>query len=304
MAQNTLPPDTLAERLASILDPLGGRTAVAARRAAIALRPAHAAHLDEAAHEGGSGRESETPANTAHAPDEGEVQLRADEVFPAASLAKVPIAVEVMRRVDLGQFALDERFDTSDEPRVGGGGVLDYLDTGTRLTLRDLCFLMLGVSDNTASNVLLDLVGMGEVNESMSRLHLAKTRVARHFMDFVARRAGRDNVTTASDMVTLLGLIRGGGLPGARELRQLLDAQQVADEIKAWLPPETPIALKTGALDATETVGAVYSAAGFMSGPGGSVVFCILTADQPDAPAARYAVGRAVRTIWDAWCAG
>lgn len=308
MAQSNPESGALAERLASILDPLGGRTALAAHRASIALRPARAMRRDEEGPEEDAephdGDHHERDATPARPPSEAnEVRLRADDVFPAASLAKIPIAVEVMRRVDLGQFALDERFDTSGEPRVGGGGVLDYLDPSTRLTLLDLCFLMLGVSDNTASNVLLDLVGMGEVNETLSRLNLAKTRLARRFMDFEARRAGRDNVTSASDMVTLLGLIRGGGLPGSRELRRFLEAQQVADEIKTWLPPETPIALKTGALDPTDTEGAVYSAAGFASGPGGACVFCVLTADQGDVPAARYAVGRAVRTLWDTWCA-
>ena len=58
--------------------------------------------------------------------------LNADETFPAAGLAKLPVAVEFLRRVDLGQFDLAERWDTSAEPRVGGSGVLDFLDPATR----------------------------------------------------------------------------------------------------------------------------------------------------------------------------
>jgi len=269
--------DDLTWHIEDILTALGGRTAVSAARR----------------------------ADTASRTDAAEsVSIRADEVFPAASLAKVGIAVEVVRRASLGQFALDERFDTSAEPRVGGGGLLDYLDPATRLTLRELCLLMLAVSDNTAANFLLDLVGMGEVNETLSRLNLTHTRMARHFMDFAARRAGRDNTTSAQDMLALLSLIRGDALPGARTVRELLLAQQVADEIKQRLPPETPVALKTGSLDASNTEGAVYHAAGFMQGLAGSAVFCVLTADQADPVAARAAAGRCVRLLWDAWCAG
>ena len=211
--------DSLEAEIAAILAPLGGTTAVAARRAgrplarALPVMGAHSAHDDE----------HDAPAKGAPPLD---VALRVDEVFPAASLAKIPIAIELMRRVDMGQFDLGERLDTADIARAGGGGVLDYLDPTTRLTLGDLLTLMLIVSDNTASNVLLDLVGMGEVNESMSRLNLTRTRLARHFMDFEARRAHRDNLTTAAETLTLMELLRGNALPGGRRLRETLAAQQ------------------------------------------------------------------------------
>jgi beta-lactamase class A len=178
-------PDALTQTLDGILLPLGGRTALAAQRF----------NGDKAA-----------------------IRLRADEVFTAASLAKIPIAIELARRIDLGHFTATERFDTADEPRVGGGGVLDYLDPATSLTLDDLCTLMLIVSDNTAANFLLNLLGMGEINETMSRLNLTHTRLARRFGDMEARAAHRDNVTTAGETLTLLSLIRGGALPGGRRI--------------------------------------------------------------------------------------
>ncbi|HEU5347930.1 MAG TPA: serine hydrolase, partial [Ktedonobacterales bacterium] len=129
--------EALTQTLDGLLTPLGGRTALAAQR---------------------------FPS------DKAAIRLRADEVFPAAGLAKIPIAIELMRRIDLGQFTATERFDIADEPRVGGSGVLDYLDPAISLTLDDLCTLMLITSDNTAANFLLGLLGMGEVNETMSRL--------------------------------------------------------------------------------------------------------------------------------------
>ena len=269
-------PDILAEHMSALLDPLGGRTAVAARR----FGPLPGSGLEDA--EG--------------APS---ISIRADEVFPAASLAKLPIAIELMRRADMGQFDLRERFDVADEPRVGGAGVLDFLDRDTRLTLADLCTLMLIVSDNTAANFILDLVGMGEVNETMSRLNLKHTKLARRFMDAAARASGRDNLTSAADMLTLISLIRGNALPGGRRLREMLAAQQSFSELtEGWLPPTATLAHKDGTLE-----GVVHDA-GIVSGPGGVAMYCVLTAEQHDVPAARAAIGSIVRMLWDTWRLG
>lgn len=282
-------PDALAAEIAAILAPLGGRTAVAARRAG---RPLARALPVMGVHSGN---------DDAHdAPAKGvpplDVALRVDEVFPAASLAKIPIAIELMRRVDMGQFDLGERLDTADVARAGGGGVLDYLDPATRLTLSELCTLMLIVSDNTASNVLLDLVGMGEINETMNRLNLSRTRLARHFMDFEARRAHRDNLTTAAETLTLMELLRGNALPGGRRLRETLAAQQSFSELtEGWLPGGATLAHKDGTLEDT-----VHDA-GILSGPSGVGVYCILTTGQEDIPAARAAIGHIVRALWRAW---
>jgi beta-lactamase class A len=174
--------------------------------------------------------------------------------------------------------------------------VLDQLDPATALTLDDLCTLMLIVSDNTAANVLLELFGMGEINESMSRLKLTHTRLARHFMDFEARLAHRDNLTTAGEMLTLMELIRGNALPGGRRLRETLAAQQSFSELtEGWLPRGATLAHKDGTLEDT-----VHDA-GILSGPGGVGVYCVLTTEQADIPAARAAIGRILRTLWEAW---
>ncbi len=264
----------LAGRLTVLLDALGDRTALGV----IPFAPAGPA-----------------PAPTGTPP--GEIRLRADDALPAASLAKLPIAVELMRRADLGQFDLAERLETSAEPRVGGSGVLDNLDPGTQLTLADLCLLMLAVSDNTAANFLLDLVGMGEVNETMARLGFTQTRLARRFMDWEARAARRENLTSAGDCARLLALVRGGALPGADRIRAMLAAQQVADDIRAWLPAGAALAHKTGELPD------VFADAGILSGRGGACVFCVLAAEQSHLPTARWTVGRIVRMLWNECCA-
>jgi beta-lactamase class A len=273
----------LAEDVAAILEPLGGRTAVAARL----FLPKTASN----------GRHSDDDHGAAPQDElDPQVTVNSDKTFPAAGLAKLPVAAEFLRRVDLGQFDLAERWDTSAAPRAGGSGVLDFLDSATRLTLGELCALMLIVSDNTAANVLLDLVGIGEVNESLSRMKLHHTKLSRRFMDFEARVARRDNVTTADDMVALLSLMHQNMLPDARWLRERLSAQQRFAELgSGWLPPEARLAHKDGLLSD------VAHDAGLLSGPRGTCVYCVLTAEQNDIPAARSAIGRVVRALWNAW---
>ena len=276
MSDEPTPTSDLTGRALALLEPLGGRSAVAAQR----FGP-----LPGQGIAGGGAPIA--------------LSIRADEVFPAASLAKIPIAIELMRRVDMGQFNLRERFDTADEPRVGGAGVLDTLDPATRLTLGDLCALMLAVSDNTASNFILDLVGMGEVNETSNRIKLAHTKLARRFMDAEARASGRDNLTSASDMLTMMSLIRGNALPGGRRLREMLLAQQSFSELtEGWLPTTAQLAHKDGTLE-----GVVHDA-GILSGPGGVAMYCVLTAEQRDTLAARTAVGATLRLLWDEWRLG
>ena len=278
----------LAERVEALLAPLGGRTAAAGRWL---------------------GRSAGTPVGTpvvgtaqarrAPAPAEREVAIRADIELPAASLAKVPIAVELARRVDLGAFSLDERIDLSEVNRVGGGGILDALDArgGAWLpTLADLGALMLGVSDNTAANLLLDQVGMGEVNETMARLDLRGTRLARRFMDFEARAAGRENMTTAGDMAALMALLARGAVPLAVRVRGWLVADPLNDAVTLGLPADAGVANKPG------TLPGVINGAGILSGPGGECAYCVLAAEQADMPAAGAALARVVRALWDAWC--
>jgi beta-lactamase class A len=260
-------------RIEALLSQLAGRTAMAAR-----WLPRTDA--------GAAARE----------PGQSELALRADDVFPAASLAKLPIAVELARRVDLGAFGWAERFDLSGEPAAGGGSLSDRLDRDWRPTLADLCTLMLAISDNTAANFLLDLVGIGEVNFTMERLGLTRTRLHRRFMDLAARAAGRDNLTAAGDMVSLLALLASNALPQAARVRSMLQDDPHVEPVTLALPAGMSLAHKSGILEDT------IHGAGVMAGPGGTCVYCVLTTGQSDLPQAALAVARVLRTLWDAWC--
>jgi len=100
------------------------------------------------------------------------VCVNADELFPMASCFKVPLMVEVMRRVDAGALRLDDRL-TLAEADKSPGGTLIHCQEGLRPSLRDLLYLMITLSDNTATDMLWRLVGLGAVNETMRALDLA-----------------------------------------------------------------------------------------------------------------------------------
>ena len=99
------------------------------------------------------------------------------ETFPAASTIKVPILCEVFRQAGEGRFTLADARTLKTDDQVGGSGILKDLTAGLALTVKDLATLMIVISDNTATNMLIDLVGLDAVNASCERLGLSGTRL-------------------------------------------------------------------------------------------------------------------------------
>ena len=134
--------------------------------------------------------------------------LNAGESFPTASMIKLPILVEMFYQTGDGRFGLDETRIVRAPDHVGGSGILRNLSPGLQLPLRDLAYLMMSISDNTATNLLIDLVGREAVNARMVELgcpHL----VLRHKIDFTHAWADADHlaVGTPEDFVRLMELV-------------------------------------------------------------------------------------------------
>lgn len=108
-------------------------------------------------------------------------------VFPQASAIKVPVLMEVYKQAHEGKFSLTDLRRLDKEHKAGGSGVLQELGDGTsQLSIRDLGVLMILVSDNTATNMLIDLVGKENINRTMASLGLQHTRVQRRMIDAAA----------------------------------------------------------------------------------------------------------------------
>jgi beta-lactamase class A len=137
--------------------------------------------------------------------------LHADEVFPQASSIKVAVLAELFRQAQAGKLKLTDLYTVQASDLVPDSDIMGGLTPGvTRITLRDLATLMVAVSDNSATNVLIDRVGMENVNALMDLLGLAHTRLRRKMMDLKAASEGRENVSTPGEMMTLLeDLYRG-----------------------------------------------------------------------------------------------
>jgi beta-lactamase class A len=124
-------------------------------------------------------------------------------VFPTASTIKIAIAYELFEQAHGGKVRLDQPLTLDRAKAVGGAGVLRELGTPT-LSIRDYATLMVMVSDNTATNVLIDLVGMDNVTARAASLALANTKLRRHMMDQAAARRGDENTSTPDELVRLL----------------------------------------------------------------------------------------------------
>lgn len=128
---------------------------------------------------------------------------------PSASLIKVPILATLYAAVEDGRLSLDETMVLTQEDQVTGSGVLMDLTPGRPWLLRDLATLMITVSDNTATNLLLDRLGVDAVNQLIDTLGLTHTRVLRRLQRIPIGAEGT-NHTTAADMTRLMALLARG----------------------------------------------------------------------------------------------
>lgn len=132
-----------------------------------------------------------------------------DDVMPTASLIKTPVLVTLYQAVHDGKLRLDDRVRYGEEHRVLGSGVLSRMAFGVEMTVRDAAMLMMIISDNSATNMCIDLAGGVEsVNARMDRYGLEKTQL---FVRLGDRSAGMDarkmNVSSAADMCGLFAMI-------------------------------------------------------------------------------------------------
>ncbi len=139
------------------------------------------------------------------------ILLQPDEVFPQASSIKIAVLVELYRQAQQGKLKLTDLYTVQKSDLVQDSDLMGGLTPGiTRVTLRDLATMMIAVSDNSAANVLIDRVGMENVNAMLDSLGLTHTRLRRKMMDVKAAAEGRENVSTPREMMTLLeALYRG-----------------------------------------------------------------------------------------------
>jgi beta-lactamase class A len=173
------------------------------------------------------------------------------ETFPTASTIKLAVVYELFKQAAEGTIRLDETITLDRARAVGGSGVLIELGTPT-LSIRDYAVLMVTLSDNTATNILIDRLGMERITARMQGLGLKATKLRRHMMDTAAARRGDENVSTPDDIARLLQAMPPDGLELLKKPKE--------SRLRRGLPSGVATADKPGELEGVRVdAGIVYA---------------------------------------------
>ena len=186
--------------------------------------------------------------------------VNGDKKVLSASMIKLLILAELMKKIFENKFSLSDTVMMANFMKIGGDGVLKELNTGHHFTLKELATLMMIVSDNQATNILIDFLGMENINQLGKELDLKETFLGRKMMDAEARKKGYDNYTCADDISLLLKLIYQEKLINKEASQLMLDIllrQQQGERLQRYLPSDIKIAHKCGDLDNLENDGGI-----------------------------------------------
>ncbi len=187
--------------------------------------------------------------------------FRADEPFHAASTMKIPVMIELFHKVREGKLKLDDPLPIKNEFHSLADGSVYSLDAaddseadlykavGQTRTLRQLCELMITVSSNFATNLLIEKLGVDNIRATVHSLHADGMNVLRGVEDNKAFEKGLNNTTTARGLLQLLDAIAQGKAidqDSSRQMIEILERQKFNEGVPAGLPPGTRVAHKTG----------------------------------------------------------
>ncbi len=211
---------------------------------------------------------------------------QADEPMPTASLIKLAVMVETYRQIEAEKLDLEAKVTLKEDDKVPGSGILTpHFSAGTQLPLKDAIRLMIAYSDNTATNLVLDQIGLKSTNETMEKLGFPHTKihakVFRRDTSIAPDRSEKFGLgsTTAQEMVSLLERLHSGKLANKAHTEQMIEHLancQNTSRFPRDLPEGTKIAHKTG------SVSRVRTDAGIIFSPSGPIALCVLTAENRD----------------------
>lgn len=258
--------------------------------------------------------------------------VNGDELFPMASVFKVPIILEFYRQIESGTLNLGEKVILLEKNKVPGSGILKELSEGLEITFRDLLELMMILSDNTATDLVVERVGMENVNKTLRELGLKKTRIVVDCKDILFDLVGLDtfpdeektldqfndkarenplggtwslgeeknNVTTPDEMLYLLELIVQGKAASRESSDAILETMAKCQtgiyRISKYLPgQEIDFSHKTGSLPG------IRNDAGIVTHrkTGRSYILCCFTKNSKDVYSAEETIARISEVVYD-----
>jgi beta-lactamase class A len=220
------------------------------------------------------------------------ISVNGDSPFPAASVAKLPLAVAIYEEAAAGRLALHERVSREKIGRTAYPSILAVFSKDHSFTLEELCGLMLATSDNPTSQYLLERVGLHSVNLEAQRLGARNTRIMVGFQDEMLGETGRANVTTPDDALSMLKAM--AARPSCQGLMVALKNNLRNFRLPLRLPDTIPVAHKTGSL-----LGVAIDA-GIIYGGNVDLAVSFLSDHQLDTARTGLAIGDCMGRIWGA----
>jgi beta-lactamase class A len=246
-----------------------------------------------------------------------EVTFNEDERFPTASMIKTMILYELFRQDASGRASMSERLPLRDQDRTTGSGMMCDLSTGTTLTLRDLALLMMALSDNTATNMLADRLGIDAINRAIAEAGMGSTRLHRK-INFPNCEPDHETygtgVTSPRDFRHFFTELRAGRLlppERAEAMLKIMRIQKYIEPMRKKLPVspyaeefgekmDTWVASKTGSLRGTRCE------SGLVHAPAAEWALCIMTTGSKDVSWTSENIGvrfisEISKAFYDAW---
>lgn len=189
--------------------------------------------------------------------DSSRIGVNQDLVFPQGSAIKIPVLLELFRRADHDPALLGTRHSISKATRTGGSGVLQFFsDGGSQLSTEDLAILMVTLSDNGATNILIDALGMDSVNHTMESLGLKQTKLQRRMISPASSARGEENISTPAEAAEVMARLSRCELPlsksACERVREILELPK-DEAVRSVIPGDIPVASKPGGIVGVST---------------------------------------------------
>lgn len=189
------------------------------------------------------------------------ISINENVVFTQASAIKIPILMEVYKQAHEKKFALTDIKPLLPSNTVAGSGILNVMIDPVNLSIRNLCVLMIGLSDNSATNTLIELVGMKNVTNTMQSLGFSNTRLQRKMIDQPASLRDEENISTPAEAVRIMKLLYEGKFidkSTSDEILSILRNNPIANsKIADGISANVKIAFKPGGMGGVSTEWAI-----------------------------------------------
>ncbi|MFN6204784.1 MAG: serine hydrolase [Acidobacteriota bacterium] len=225
-----------------------------------------------------------------------EILINAQSTFPTGSSIKIPILIELHRQAAAGTLKLTETLPITNRQQVGGSGVLlHFAEGGSQLSLHDLSILMIALSDNTATNLLIERLGMDRINQTIVDLGLPGIKLQRKMIDLAAMARGAENIATPREAARLLELLAQGKVINTEVSAAVLKTLRIpkSSPIPRLLPASTTVANKPGGLEG------VACDWGLIEIPNRPFAIAVMTTYNGESAGADEAIARISRLAYD-----